>query len=622
MAEYISPGVYSREIDLSQYAPALATAIFAVVGTAQKGPVNDPTPVTSALELQNKFGVGALTHYAVYAMEQYLRNGRQGLFVRVTDGTESAASKAVAGAAQIAFFKGFKNLSGGIDLSVRYRIRVTIDGSSHDINLRDSYTGDLTDVPIEQIITAINNTVAGAAAKDNLNAYPIIRGTVAGEASGEVTIEAYADPLTDAGQHVFGVPSIPYTVTGIDAEAAALTVYAESPGTFANGLQIRIENGTTTGTFKLSVWDVQSNLLETYDNLTKANVEKTINGVSAYIVVDDEGNDSLPDPATYLATPPTPVSYSLAGGADGISTISDADYIGTVTGGVKTGLKTLNNPEIIDVNIVATPGVSSGPVVLELLELCRSRGDCLAIVDPPMGLDYDDVIDWHNGNGAYDGLHPTFNSSYGATYWPWVEQYDPNAEERVFTPPSGWVAAQMAFTDYLNDPWYAPAGLTRGRLNTALRLEKPSPDLGQRDFLYGNGNAVNPIVDFPRDGILIYGQRTLQRTASALDRVNVRRMLLFARKLIATVSQILVFEPNDSTLWRRATNLINPILNRIKAGRGIEEFQVRIDSSTNPPDVRNRNEMHGKLFIIPTKAAEKIVLDFVILPSGAEFSEG
>jgi hypothetical protein len=627
MGQYIAPGVYIKETDLSQYAPALATAIFAIVGIAKKGPVGEPILITNELDLLQKFGNPDGTTYMIYASQQYLRNGRQLRVVRITDGTHQISKTDVSGNAQPAFLIGTKDLSAGINLSQRKFIRLTRDGVTQNINLTTGWAGSLTKVSIDHIVSQINASdpsFVGFATKDNLNSKVVLRSNTTGIA-GELAIVPYTvDPTQDASRDIFGIAEIPYTVNGMDAVAISLSISAESPGEWANGLYIGIDQGTNTGSFRIRVHDAKSNLLESYDNLTKGIVENTINNASRYIRVDDHGNSIPPAPTTFSnpGTIPAALYFYLSGGEDGISAISDADYIGTVDPATskKTGLKALEDVDKLDINLVAIPGVSSGPVVMEMLDLCRRRGDCFAIVDPPLGISVEKVIDWHNGNGVYDGLHSAFNSSYGATYWPWIEMYDPITEQKIFTPPSGWVAGQIAYTDYVSDPWFAPAGLVRGKLPTALRLEY-NVDQGQQEAMYGNGNAVNPIVDFTRDGIVIWGQRTLQRMPSALDRVNVRRMLLVAEKLVATITKYLLFEPNDSTLWRRTEALINPILRRIKAGRGIESFSIVIDESTNPPDVRNRNEMHGKLFIVPTKAAEKIVLDFIILPSGAEFTE-
>jgi phage tail sheath protein FI len=239
------------------------------------------------------------------------------------------------------------------------------------------------------------------------------------------------------------------------------------------------------------------------------------------------------------------------------------------------------------------------------------------LADPPSDLDVTGVVNWHNGVGY---PHAAFNTSYGATYWSWISWFDNYSQETILEPPSGFLAAIMAFTDNNAEPWFAPAGLTRGRIVEGLDVEH-SPDQGERDFLYGNGNAVNPIVNSINFGIFVRGQRTLQRSPTALDRVNVRRLLLVLRKVVATSIARLEFEPNDATTRDHFKAIITPFLEDVAARRGIEDFSIIVDESTNPPAVVNRNELRGKILLKPVKVAEIIVVEFTLLPSGATFAE-
>jgi len=175
----------------------------------------------------------------------------------------------------------------------------------------------------------------------------------------------------------------------------------------------------------------------------------------------------------------------------------------------------------------------------------------------------------------------------------------------------------MAFTDFNRDPWWAPAGLQRGRLVDVLDVEH-SPSQGERDFMYSGGNAVNPIPNFTKDGVVIWGQRTLQRAPTALDRINVRRLLLVIKKAVSTAVRFLVFEPNDEFLERQFVNLVNPFLRGIQARRGLVDFRV-ISATTDAN--RDRNEFVGRIFLKPVKAAEIIELEFVVVAQTANFEE-
>jgi len=309
---------------------------------------------------------------------------------------------------------------------------------------------------------------------------------------------------------------------------------------------------------------------------------------------------------------------TMSGGDDGWTGVVAADYIGTIVGQGATGLKSFRNAEGVDLNLVAVPGVADPAVIAEIFDLCASRADCMGIIDSPIGMDPNTVVDWHNGVAPW--LHAAFNTTYAALYWPWCLTYDSVNRQNMWMPPSGFVAGQYAYNDYVGAPWTAPAGLNRGQLLKVTRPEM-SPSQAQRDLLYGNGNRVNPIVNFSLDGVTIWGQTTLTRGFSLLEEVAVRRMLMYAEKTIATSSRFLTFEPNNPRTWARFTNLVTPALQYIKDAQGLDDFRVLCNSDTNPPIVRNRKEMNAKLLLKPTPTAEIITLDFVVLETGASFNE-
>ena len=392
------------------------------------------------------------------------------------------------------------------------------------------------------------------------------------------------------------------------------SVSAASKGTHGNAITVVVAVATNGIDFQLKVYDGEA-LVERWDNLSKtpssANyIETVINGVSTYITVtDNTGN----------ANPPQTGSTTLAGGNDGISDVSDADYIGITTPTGKTGLQIFLNAEDFDLNLLCTPGVSSAAVINEMESICATRGDAMAIVDPPLGLSVQQVTDWHNGYGAYSD-HAAFNTLYAALYWPWLQIYDAVNKQKVWVPPSGLVAGVYAFTDYTTETWFAPAGFNRGGLLQPLKLEH-NADLGERDLMYGNQNAVNPIINDRRNGITVWGQRSLQRKPSALDRVNVVRLILYLRKVIATAVKYLIFEPNDPITWATFVNTVAPYMESVKHRRGVYDYKVICDKSTNPPDAIDRGEMHAVVALKPVKAAEFIEVKFAVTTTGANFDD-
>lgn len=321
-----------------------------------------------------------------------------------------------------------------------------------------------------------------------------------------------------------------------------------------------------------------------------------------------------------------PASFSnrqFRGMANGIptdpadsATYLDAAVIGNPA--TSSGLYAFQNPEAFDIMLLAIPGFSSGAVIGSALQLCENRGDVLFLVDPPIGLRPQQAIDWHNGL-LYDDLDRAINSSYGALYWSWLKIFDQFSAEERWVPPSGHVAAIFSRTAQNTEVWFAPAGLRRGRIQTALAVEY-NPTQSERDLLYGSGNSVNPIVSFAQDGIVVWGQRTLQRSPTALDRVNVRMLMIFIKKNLTTILRNFIFEPNDRTLWSQVYNVVNPFLSEIASRRGLSGYKVVVDASNNTPERIDRNELWVSVFLQPTKTVEFIVLNMAVLKTGASFA--
>lgn len=329
-------------------------------------------------------------------------------------------------------------------------------------------------------------------------------------------------------------------------------------------------------------------------------------------------------------SPSASPNVTLSGGQDGVwasnATLSHKQsiFIGTAEtlSENPTGLKIFRNAEANRVSLLAVPGISWSGVINEMIDVCAvGRGDCLALVDPPANLKPQEVMKWHNGQlGTTGAPAVVLNSSYAAVYWPWLKTLDSLNEQELWLPPSGFVAEVIAFNDYQADPWFAPAGLVRGKITNVLEAQY-KPNQGDRDVLYSGGNAVNPITTFAASGIVVWGQRTLQREPTALDRVNVRRLLIVLRLAIDAAARVLVFQPNDNTLWRKFSNTVNPILEGVRQRRGLVDFKVVMDATTNTPDVIEQNQCIGNVFLKPTKAAEMIILNFIVTTQASTFDE-
>jgi phage tail sheath protein FI len=283
------------------------------------------------------------------------------------------------------------------------------------------------------------------------------------------------------------------------------------------------------------------------------------------------------------------------------------------------GINTFANPEATTINVFATPGIdytnNSNLVEDAISMITFDRADSIYICTTP---DCDLNIPVQTGNFIYpteavDNLVNTgIDSNYTATYYPWILVRDTVNNTQIYLPPTGEVCRNLALTDNISFPWFATAGYTRGLVNSIKARKKLTQQ--DRDTLYQG--RINPIATFSDVGTVIWGNKTLQIADTALNRINVRRLLLQARKLISAVSVRLLFEQNDAKVRQDFLDSVNPILDAIRRDRGLYDFRVTV---SNSPEDLDRNTMTGKIYLKPTKALEFIEIDFLITPTGASF---
>ena len=306
---------------------------------------------------------------------------------------------------------------------------------------------------------------------------------------------------------------------------------------------------------------------------------------------------------SYIYGKKTYVSGNTNNGGVFSTTAGNSDYYAYTK-----GIDTFGNPEAVDINIFATPGInfydhsSLTSYSIDMVE--QDRADSLYIIGSPNYSTVDEVV------GALDGV--AMDTNYSATYFPWIQIRDVDNATQLYIPPTGEVVRNIALTDNVSFPWFAVAGYSRGLVKSIKAVKKLTLD--ERDELYKN--RINPIATFSDTGTIIWGNKTLQVRESALDRINVRRLLLRARKLISAVAVRLIFEQNDEQVRNEFLRLVNPILDAIKRERGLYDFRVTV--SSDPADI-DANTMRGKIFIKPTRSLEFIDVEFVITPTGASF---
>lgn len=394
--------------------------------------------------------------------------------------------------------------------------------------------------------------------------------------------------------------------------AISLTIQADSQGIDGNSTQVVVENNIREGNFEIQVYN-QGVQVESWGALVKDEnsrfyVETFLALVSSWIrAVDNTANPA----------PPLDGTYSLSGGSDGIPSDpddQDALIIGNRIG--FTGIYALSEPEQIDIDLIAVPGHSSTAVITALLDLAQNiRQDTLVIVDPPFGLTVNEIVAWQNGTHPLNTTR--FDSDFGALYWPWVKIRDNFNRVDIWAPPSGSVMATIARSDQLSAPWFAPAGINRGTVPNITDVFS-RPTLDERDLMYGYRNAINPIVQFVDfEGFVIWGQKTLQRRPTALDRVNVRRLMFYIEKRIRQASRQLLFDPHDEILRQKFIRIATAILQEVQVGRGVNDFRVKCDEELNPPDVIDRNELRARVGVQPIRAAEFIFIEFSIHRTGS-----
>lgn len=301
--------------------------------------------------------------------------------------------------------------------------------------------------------------------------------------------------------------------------------------------------------------------------------------------------------------------YIIAGNTQGfdISSTSAAGYTA-----YKKAIDAISNKDEFDINMIITPGILHAlhpSITTYAKDMAEERGDAFYVMD---AVGYDASV--ADAVSTVAGM----DSSYTATYYPWVKIMDSDKNKPVWVPPSVVLPGVISFNDRIAAEWFAPAGLNRGGLTEVIQ-SKTRLSQTERDSLYEN--RVNPISSFPGQGVCVWGQKTLQGRPSALDRINVRRLLIAAKKFIAASTRFLVFEQNTAATRNRFLNIVTPYLESIQQRQGLYAFRVIMDETNNTPDVIDRNIMYGQLYLQPTKTAEFIVLDFNVQPTGAEFPE-
>jgi phage tail sheath protein FI len=366
--------------------------------------------------------------------------------------------------------------------------------------------------------------------------------------------------------------------------------YLERSGSYANRSRfIRVENVRNTLNYLDSNGNIRDGALS---GSLPAAVSGTFSGGS-------DGNVVHPRAMYENIWNNNTQGFNLAQPASGASAYQDAIDI-------------LSNRDQYDINLLFTPGLmdnltAHSSIITRGINMCEDRGDIMYVIDPT-----------YKGStvGQAQQSAEQRNTNYAAMYYPWCQIPDADLGRSVWVPPSSVVSGVYSFNDRVAHPWFAPAGLNRGVLDTVEQTERLMTQ-NDRDNLYLK--SINPLASFPRTGVCVWGQKTLQKKRSALDRINVRRLLIDAKRFVAYQTKYLVFENNTVETRARFLELVDPYFRRVKDQQGTYDYRIVIDERNNTPDVVDRNEMRAQIYLKPAKTAEFIIVDFVVLPTGARF---
>ena len=587
MAEtLVSPGVLTRENDQSFITQQPVVVGAAIVGPTVKGPVEIPTVVTSYSDYQNRFGTTFMsgssasdeqiyTFLTSVAAYNYFQNGGESLLVtRVVSGSAASWDYATA------------EVSGSLgtgSFQLEALDKGAIFNNSGSVNLITGGSGSLVSGSIDNIRWEIATTSTSSGTFSLL----IRRGD--DNNNNKVVLETWNNLSLDPTQpnyvaRVIGNQTFTYNSS---------ENYIQISGDFPNASRyVRVSFVNNTPFY--------------FDNAGVAKSQYT----SSIPVVGSGSYGGTFALGTGTIIPTTP-GYGAGRYYNNIG----GDTAGSNTQGLKGDdyddmLNLLSNQDDYRFNVLLTPGlidIYQTSQITTAVNNTQNRGDSIYVYDTvQFGASLNQVVTQASAR----------DSSYAATYWPWVRTIDPDSGNFVWVPASTMIGGVYAFTDASSEPWFAPAGINRGGLSTVITAERKLSQ-GNRDTLY-QGN-VNPIATFPGQGVVVYGQKTLQKQASALDRVNVRRLLIALKSYIGQVAQNLVFEQNTAATRNAFLSQVNPYLETVQQRQGLYAYRVVMDDSNNTPDVIDRNQMVGAIYLQPTKTAEFIILDFNVLPTGATF---
>ena len=572
MAEKIlSPGVFQNESDQSLVQRGIVGTATAIVGPTVLGQPYIPTYVTSYSEFVAKFGetFKSGSYYYEYltslAAKDFFQNGGQTLLIT-------------------------RIISGSANVSTYASATVTSIASGTSFDLETLAWGDI-----------MNNTSSLSAGALASGSSSNVRWEITNVNTGSGTFNL----VVRAGNDNLAQPNYLETWANLSLDPALPNYISRVIGDYKPVYKVDIDGAPYI------------DYTGSYGNASQYIRVKSVTGIQ----VDSIDNNGAYKSGSYSGSLPAVGSGSYGGSfAGGVAAttaaagqlmnenITTTNIQGFAAADYTAAFNLLANKDEYRFNVLLAPGVGlDNAASSTMISTCEGRGDAIAVVDCKV---YGAVVS--SAATAAAGQ----SSNYAATYWPWIQLYSSALGKAVWSPASTVMGGVFAFNDQVGAEWFAPAGLNRGGVPSVLRAERKLTQ-NDRDTLY-NAN-VNPLATFPGEGVVVFDQKTLQRKATALDRVNVRRLLIALKDFIGQVGNNLVFEQNTTVTRNRFLSQVNPYLDSVVQRQGLYTYKVVMDESNNTPDVIDRNQLVGQIYIQPTKTAEFIILNFNVQPTGATF---
>jgi hypothetical protein len=590
MAEaLISPGVFLTENDQSQITAGPITVGAALIGPTVLGRKNIPTLVTSYSAYKAKFGttfISGGTNYEYLTSQaayNYFQQGGTSLLVtRVTSGSYTAATASVPTAAAATAFT-LETLSVG-----------TVMNNNASASATQTTNGLLPSGSADNIRWQITQVDSGS------GLFTLIVRQGNDYTTNQSVLETWSNLSLDPNQNNYIEYVIGNQAQNVVSEDGSY--YIQVSGSYPNASNyLRVATVfNQTPNYLNPKGQPYSYYTASLPTVGSGSLNGAFGGASGPLY-------GCLNSTTYTTTAP----LNLYEGIKTVAATSDVNNVqGVLANDYDIAIDLLSNTDAYSYNAIYAPGINyqnASSEISAILSVVQNRGDSIAVVD---------MVSYNQTVTAVTAAAQAYDNSYGATYWPWLQVRSTETGKLNFVPASTIIPAVYEYNDKVSAEWFAPAGLNRGGLPTVVQPERRL-SVAQRNTLYSA--KVNPIAVFPGQGTVVYGQKTLQAAASALDRVNVRRLLIALKGYIGQIAETLVFEQNTAVTRNRFLSQVNPYLDYVQQRQGLYAFRVVMDETNNTPDVIDRNLLVGAIYLQPTRTAEFIQLTFNILPTGVTF---